>query len=166
MDFITYDESWFTHIPKVLVDDQKFQERLQNAYQYSCQLPLANEHTQKALTILARFGLVVEKASSIEQSSVPVAKYIGDTLLNFSFENKKPCEHGFFLRLPSSGSGEIGPLRIPARSNLLLLSLADRLGISIYLFSSRSKSLHFKPRRVFILQENLCNFIFLSFVKS
>jgi len=143
MNSIDRDESWFSDIPRVptSIDWQKFSNRLQNAYQYSCQLPLANEHTKKALTILARFGLAVEKASSFEQSSVPIAKYIGDSLLNFSLENRKPCEHGFFLRLPSSGR-----LRIPARSHLLLLFLAERLRISIYVFSSRSRSLLFKPR--------------------
>ena len=151
MDFLSYDEGWFDGIPGDLTGNRShtLKTRLHEAYKFSASTPLAQENTQKALAVLVRFGLVVERASSPEQSSVPLGKYIVDSLLNYSLERGRPCEHGFFLRLSSSGASdhdEIEALRIPARSHLLLLALAYRLGITIYVFSSRSKSRIFEPR--------------------
>ena len=149
MEFITFDNTWLAGIPQgptnFDVDHWRtFRDRLQSAYQYSKTTPFSNEHACQALTVLARFGLVVEKSSSLEGSSVPLSKYIGDTLLNFSLIHQKPCEHGFFLKSPSGD--ETNLLRVPARSHLLLLCLAEKLQIQVYLFSSRSRSRLFTPR--------------------
>src|SRR5579864_7170677 len=94
MDFISYDEGWINAIPteNTLTNQQTLDDRLRRAYQHSATRPLAREDTQRALAILAQFGLVVEKA---KQSSVPLAKYIVETLLNYGFEHGRPCEHGF-----------------------------------------------------------------------
>ena len=83
-------------------------------YQHSAISPLVREDTQRALTVLAQFGLVVEKAG---QSSVPLAKYIAETLLNFGLERGQPCEHRFFLRLPSGSPerGEVGVISCCSR---------------------------------------------------
>jgi hypothetical protein len=83
---------------------------------------------------------VVEKG---DHSSVPLAKYLVDTLLNYGLHHEQACNHGFLLRLPA-GSPDLY-VQIPARSHLLLLALAQRLQIGIYVFSSRSKSLVFEP---------------------
>jgi hypothetical protein len=83
---------------------------------------------------------VVEKG---DQSSVPLAKYLVDTLLNYGLHHEQPSNHGFFLRIPSRD--ETATLQIPARSHLLLLALAERLQVAIYVFSSRAKSLLFEP---------------------
>jgi hypothetical protein len=140
MDLITADDSWIANIPEAKGSSNNEQERLLAAYKHSKKTPLSNEHTSKALTILGRFGLVVERAESLEESSVPLTKYIADTLLNFALINKEPCNHRFCLKVSSDKA-----LQLPARSHLLLLFLAEKLEVSIYLFSSRSKSLLFTP---------------------
>ena len=108
MDFLSYDEGWFDGIPGDLTGNRShtLKTRLHEAYKFSASTPLAQENTQKALAGLVRFGLVVERASSPEQSSVPLSKYIVDSLLNYSLERGRPCEHGFFLRLSSSGASD------------------------------------------------------------
>ena len=145
--YISYDRKWLAGIPNLSPDNNTIRRRLERAHNYSSTRPLANENSQQALTCLAKFGLVIERVSEIDRSSVPLAKYIGDTLLNFSLKNKKPCNHKFLLSLRSSEleTGEVDFLQIPARSHLLFLCLAEKLGISIYVFSSRSKSLLFEP---------------------
>jgi len=110
----------------------------------------ARENLFLAQQTLAQYGLVVKQeptALSLETSSpstasmmstVSIAHYIANTLLNFSLINNKPCSHSFKLTLGPALPPTF--IQIPPRSRLLLRHLSRRLGIRIFLFSSRSKS--------------------------
>jgi hypothetical protein len=137
---IINDSAWLKAFPTNPpdFDAAALHTRLNKAYLCSKTSALANENTRKALTTLARFGLVVEKASSSQQSSEQVSYYVANTLLNFSLLHQAPCPHQFSLLTAA------GPLQIPARSRLLLLHLSRTLQINIFLFSSRAKTLLFE----------------------
>src|SRR5204863_5386467 len=62
----------------------------------------------------------------------------------YSLINQKPCNHGFYIKTSSDQpSTDTSRLQIPAHSKLLLLYLAQKLQINIFLFSSHAKSLSY-----------------------
>ena len=94
------------------------------------------ESSERALKALLASGLVVETAQS--QFSA-LAHHIASTLLNYSSHQGTPCPIQFKLQLPSAS------VSIPQRSTFLLWHLSSILSCNIFLFSSRSKPIHFIP---------------------
>src|SRR5207237_6443639 len=118
MELIVNDEKWINGInssqrihhinfnnPHLFQSDtnylKSFHKKLLEAYTFSQSTPLANEHIPNALKILSGFNLIIEKPSSYDESSIPITKYIVDTLLHYSFINNNPCNHVFYFKLLS-----------------------------------------------------------------
>jgi hypothetical protein len=103
----------------------------------------ANEDYPRSLKNLLQFGLTVEVIphGSSSKSSVPLAQYIADKLLNFNMNRKtqESIPYEFKLQLGNSS------ITIPNRSRLLFQHLSDDLRVSIFLFSSRASSIAWTP---------------------
>ncbi|KAG0006831.1 hypothetical protein BGZ65_003080, partial [Modicella reniformis] len=137
---VVFDGDWVQEAERTakshpLRDPDTLQQRLVCALADPFAVP-ANEDETKTLKSLLRFGLVVEK-SSVEDSKVPQAQLIASAILNTSIQTEANKDR-FLLRI---GQDPDSPtIRLPMRSMTMLRSLAMKLKVNIYMFSTRSKS--------------------------
>ncbi|KAF9943525.1 hypothetical protein BGZ70_005831, partial [Mortierella alpina] len=138
-----YDNSWgYTKgLQLYMSTHANPQLGLQFQQAHMSQAIAANEDSEKALRNLLSFGLVVERLTSIHDSSPNgFAQIIEKMALNVSTQNGGvPCKSPFTLRFGQE------QFQVPARSRLFFNAVAVHFQIKVYLFSSRAKSYAITP---------------------
>lgn len=135
---INADEAWLMRIREsaTFAPDSRLDAQAQHAFA-STEGPLvACESTHLALKALMAFGLVVKTPLDSSPSSLPIAHYLAESVLNSSKEYKSN------LTAIISDGEESKPFDVPRRV-FLLREVATLLNISIYVFSARRKARRF-----------------------
>lgn len=137
----------FPGLPPV---DPELRRRASLAFDSCVSKPLVpSEDSHGALKVLETFGLVVDTSNTTQ----PFANTLIQNLIGSKFN----------MNITGNTPGSPSPLQVPPNSYLLLWQLARTHGVFIFVFSSRSKPLCFRPLSnsspVIVLFNNVDSFL-------